>query len=62
MLVELLQAVLVHLRGEHVHKDVEKGKSNLNGRDVLSLLNIDVSYVQPNVTEVSSSFTHLVRC
>ena len=34
---------------------------NLNCRDVLPLLYIDVSNVQPNVTKVSSGLTDLLR-
>ena len=61
VLVELLQAVLVHLEGT-IHEDMvmcHNSRGNLNRRDVLPLLNIDVPYVEPHITEVSSGFTHL---
>ena len=41
--VELLEAILVHL----------------NGRDILSLLHVDMPYVQPHVTEICRRFTNL---
>ena len=61
MLVELLQAVLVHLGGANVitHHDMVIYRGNLNGRNVLPLLNIDVSYIEPHVTEVGSGLAHL---
>ena len=39
--------------------NVHSGQGNLNCRDVLPLLNIDVSNVEPHITEISSGLAHL---
>lgn len=51
-------------RGEHAHRRrcrrrAEEGSHHLHGADVLLLLHVDVSQVQPDVADVRRGLPHL---